>query len=318
MQSIQEHLLLLSGYGAPDQDDMILCMVDQDGIHVISAMRHGGGPSYCCQGQNGVIYVASERSDGADITAYRICDNTLQMISQLDVPDGRALCYLLPYRNVIYGCCYENGLYFAADAALQEVLWSYQPEGAHAHWAQVNNSQLLLTDLGNSSIYRFNMYNDLPVGLPTIKVMPQASGCRQTLAVGDKTVCICELDGQFRVLDKDWEIIQTEQSSIYDSPQCWPGGACLGVDGTLYMANRGPNTISSWRPDSVGYTRHYEWKTGDWPRYLTIIPGTNWLMVACNRSGTIHAYDCATTGDCPNEIFALNLAGASSILPINN
>ena len=66
-----EYTLLLSGYGAPGRDDLAVCRLESDGtLCTLSTAQHGRAPSFCCQGQNGWIYVGSERQDGADITAY--------------------------------------------------------------------------------------------------------------------------------------------------------------------------------------------------------------------------------------------------------
>ncbi len=66
------HTLLFSGYGAPGCDDLAVCRLTADGtLETLSTLRHGRAPSFCCRGQNGWIYAASERADGADVTAYR-------------------------------------------------------------------------------------------------------------------------------------------------------------------------------------------------------------------------------------------------------
>ena len=50
---------------------------------------------------------------------------------------------------MIYGSCFENGLYFAVDSALTRILWQFQPAGANAHWVQSVGHALFLADLGN-------------------------------------------------------------------------------------------------------------------------------------------------------------------------
>ena len=128
-----EHTLLLSGYGAPGCDDLAVCRLESDGtLCTLFTARHGRAPSFCCQGENGWIYVASERQDGADITAYGLEKGGLRKITCLEIPGGLALCHLYPQGDVIYGSCFGNGLFFAISGDLSRILWKFQPRGANA------------------------------------------------------------------------------------------------------------------------------------------------------------------------------------------
>lgn len=159
-----EHTLLLSGYGAPGCDDLAVCRLESDGtLCTLFTARHGRAPSFCCQGENGWIYVASERQDGADITAYALEDGGFREIASLEIPGGQALCHLYPHGDVIYGSCFGNGLFFAVSGDLSRILWEFQPQGANAHWAQAVGQTLYLADLGNHCLYRFTLQNNLPV-----------------------------------------------------------------------------------------------------------------------------------------------------------
>ena len=268
------HTLLFSGYGAPGCDDLAVCRLTADGtLETLSTLRHGRAPSFCCRGQNGWIYAASERGDGADVTAYVLDGTTLREIARIEIPTGRGLCHLYACGDVIYGSCFENGLYFAVDSALTRILWQFQPAGANAHWVQSVGHALFLADLGNSRLYRLALENNLPTG--SVKTLPQptGSGPRQVLDAGDGMLdCVYELDGHMRVLNHDGCTVSTVQASTVPKPRSWPGGACATADGTLFVSNRGPNTISAWQRS--GPTRHFlcEWPTGDWPRALCAVP----------------------------------------------
>ena len=164
---------------------------------------------------------------------------------------------------MIYGSCFENGLYFAVDSALTRILWQFQPAGANAHWVQSVGHALFLADLGNSRLYRLALENNLPTG--SVKTLPQptGSGPRQVLDAGDGMLdCVYELDGHMRVLNHDGCTVSTVQASTVPKPRSWPGGACATADGTLFVSNRGPNTISAWQRS--GPTRHFlcEWQIG--------------------------------------------------------
>lgn len=248
------HTLLFSGYGAPGCDDLAVCRLTADGtLEILSTLRHGRAPSFCCRGQNGWIYAASERADGADVTAYVLDGMTLREIARIEIPTGRGLCHLYACGDVIYGSCFENGLYFAVDSALTRILWQFQPAGANAHWVQSVGHALFLADLGNSRLYRLALENNLPIG--SVKTLPQptGSGPRQVLDAGDGMLdCVYELDGHMRVLNHDGCTVSTVQASTVPKPRSWPGGACATADGTLFVSNRGPQHhlgVAAQRPD---------------------------------------------------------------------
>ena len=209
------HTLLFSGYGAPGCDDLAVCRLTADGtLETLSTLRHGRAPSFCCRGQNGWIYAASERGDGADVTAYVLDGTTLREIARIEIPTGRGLCHLYACGDVIYGSCFENGLYFAVDSALTRILWQFQPAGANAHWVQSVGHALFLADLGNSRLYRLALENNLPTG--SVKTLPQptGSGPRQVLDAGDGMLdCVYELDGHMRVLNHDGCTVSTVQAT---------------------------------------------------------------------------------------------------------
>lgn len=308
-----EHTLLLSGYGAPGCNDIAVCRLKPDGtIQTVFAMQHGRAPSFCCQGANGWIYAASERQDGADITTYVFQDGALQEVACLEIPGGQALCHLYPCGDVIYGSCFGNGLFFAVSGDLSKILWQFHPSGANAHWAQAIGDRLFLADLGNDCLYQFPLQNNLPVGAAAVLPQPPESGPRQVLDTGDGTVtCVYELDGNVRILNPSGKEISAVAASGSTDPRNWPGGAAVTKAGTLFVCNRGPNTISAMRRSGVQYASLYEWPTGDWPRFLCPVPGTSYLLAACQREGAVHCYDVA---DLPQETACVHLPGASCAL----
>lgn len=196
-------------------------------------------PAFAAQGENGWIYVASERQDGADITAYALEDGGFREIASLEIPGGQALCHLYPLGNVIYGSCFGNGLFFAVSGDLSRILWKFQPRGANAHWAQAVGQTLFLADLGNHCLYRFPLQNHLPVGDAVILPQPVGSGPRQVLNTGENTIaCVYELDGSLRVLDGNGRILSAVQASSDAAHQNWPAvpasqraGFCLFATG---------------------------------------------------------------------------------------
>ena len=45
------------------------------------------------------------------MTAYVLDGTTLREIARIEIPTGRGLCHLYACGDVIYGSCFENGLY---------------------------------------------------------------------------------------------------------------------------------------------------------------------------------------------------------------
>ena len=111
--------------------------------------------------------------------------------------------------------------------------------------------------------------------------------------------CVYELDGHMRVLNHDGCTVSTVQASTVPKPRSWPGGACATADGTLFVSNRGPNTISAWQRS--GPTRHFLY-----------------LLAACQREGAVHCYYCSPLPHrAPTETASLALPGASCALVLD-
>ena len=311
---MEEKLVLVSGYGVPGEDDIALYGIAGERAVKRFGLYHGRAPSFCCKGDDGVVYVASERADGADITAYDIWEEGLRAIRTLEVP-GRGLCHLCAHKGVVFGCCFESGHYFAVDAALTRVLWQFCPDGARAHWSHIAGGALFLADLENSCLYRFVLSGGLPQGEPQIFHQPEGSGPRQILTLeGGRLASVNELDGTVRILTEDGGVRAAVQASDVPEPRNWPGGACLDERGMLYVCNRGPNTLSAWRYSGEILTPVWEIPTGDWPRHVAALPGTGLVLAACTRGGEVCGY--AAGKDSPREVFRLPLAGASCVLPL--
>ena len=66
----------------------------------------------------------------------------------------------------------------------------------------------------------------------------------------------------------------------------YPGTICMADEKTVIVCNRGANTLSAFSTD--GKLRYLgEWATGNWPRHLLQIPGTDLIVNACNKEGTL-------------------------------
>ena len=315
---MEKRHVLFSGYGAEGREDIVLYEVTGDGAaRRLSGVRHGRAPSFCCRGMDGRIYAVSERADGADITMYELLGETLRAVRAMKTP-GKGLCHLYAHGGVVYGSCFESGDFFAVDAALTQVLWQFHPgEGAYAHWTQADGEFLWMADLGRDSVYRVHLDGWLPDGEPERFPQPAGSGPRQILALGNgERLCVYELDDMLRTLDGEGCVqAETAASGVPgETVRNFPGGACRDVSGKIYVCNRGPNTVSAWQLSESGFQQRVEWNTGDWPRHIAALAGTELVLTACTRENAV----CGSLvhGRDARETFRIALPGASCVLPL--
>lgn len=310
---MEEKLFLICGYGATGAEDVAIYALRESSVIKRFGMTHGRAPSFACRGTNGLIYIASEREDGSDITAYALEGGALRPVRTLQTP-GTALCHLCAYGDVIYGSCYGSGDYFAVDADLTQVLWQFCPENAHAHWVTVVQQQAYLADLGNDCLYCWTLAGNLPTGNGVLLRQKEGSGPRQPLNTSVGLLCINELDGTLCLLDAQGVPMNEATASQQHEPRNYPGGACLDNNGLAWVCNRGPNTLSAWQVQDASLKPMGEYPTGTWPRMVAALPGTEVLAVACQREDEVRLY--RRYGSALAELYRLPLPGAACILPL--
>ncbi len=141
-------------------------------------------------------------------------------------------------------------------------------------------AQLLVTDLGGDAIYLYRLTVDGKLAQNGVLVAPRGSGPRHVLPVEGRYYATAELSGQVLVFDASEHLAGRVAASARPGPN---QPSELVSDGRyLYVANRGPNTVSVF--DLQGGTLCYvtEVATGDWPRHIALEDGT--LYVANERS----------------------------------
>ncbi len=142
------------------------------------------------------------------------------------------------------------------------------------------SAQLLVTDLGGDAIYLYRLSPDGKLTQSGVLVAPRGSGPRHVLPVGDRYYATAELSGHVLVYDTGQHLAGTTAASARPGPN-QPSG--LVSDGRyLYVANRGPNTVSVFDLQGQALCYVTEVATGDWPRHIALEDGT--LYVANERS----------------------------------
>ena len=91
-----------------------------------------------------------------------------------------------------------------------------------------------------------------------------------------------------------------------------PGGACRMGD-TLFVGNRGPNTVSAFRLTPSGATFAGEWPAGNWPRHLACL-GEGLLLAACSRDDAVWSYRWDGRNLTRQDVLPLHQA--SCVLPL--
>lgn len=156
-------------------------------------------------------------------------------------------------------------------------------DAAHPHMIRAIPDGLLVTDLGGDAIYSYRLTPDGTLTQNGVMVTPKASGPRHVLPVGDRYYVTAELSGQVLVYDASQHLAGAIPASAAPGPN---HPSELVSDGRfLYVANRGPNTVTVF--DIRHHTPRYvtEVATGDWPRHIALDDGM--LYVANERSNQV-------------------------------
>lgn len=252
-------------------------------------------------------------------------ETPMRETGKIRVPGG-FLCHLYEGEKALYGSSYETGDFFAVDYDLTNVLW-HRPPGvvsrqeqeadenggpnagrqdcAHAHWTVEWDGILYLADLGCDRIYRYRMQDGLPEEELEPLCLEKGAGPRQVLPIGerDRILSVQELDSTLRLWKRQPRQDMGEGAAVSDTGNpamiCvqkvrttaaegvnYPGTICMADERTVLVCNRGANTVSAFRLEEE-LTYIGEWPTGNWPRYITKIPGTNLIVNACNEEGVL-------------------------------
>ena len=159
-------------------------------------------------------------------------------------------------------------------------------EGPHAHMGLFHDGILYTVDLGADRIHRYRG----TVALDPVR-LPAGSGPRHLTTDGHGYWYLTnELDGTVAGFRGGSTGPWTEVSRVPASgsaTQNYPSHLILSRDGThLYVANRGPDTLSAFTVHDGQLSPAGEWATdGEWPRHFAIVG--DHVYVANQRSHSV-------------------------------
>jgi 6-phosphogluconolactonase (cycloisomerase 2 family) len=173
-------------------------------------------------------------------------------------------------------------------------------QGPHAHMVHfVSETLLLAVDLGMDAVLAYTLDPDSgrlqPAPAP-ISHLPAGFGPRHLVPLpGDLLAIVGELTGELALArlnptTGEVNVLEVVAGTETEEPPSWPSGIGRTVDGRfVLMANRGPNTVASFRL-LPGPTPSLELVDeidcgGDIPRDLTVVDDS--VYVANQESGSV-------------------------------
>lgn len=285
---------LLSGYSGAGADLLLASLAPDGTLAAGAALRSGENPSCLCAGARpGAFYAGCELPHGAAVLRLHAGAGGLALLARYPAP-GAGLCHVLHTPAGVFGCCYGSGDVFLMAGDGRIVWRARPPQARHAHWGALtpDGRAFAWADLGADSVFFVPLRAGVPCGRPVQTALPTGSGPRQVLFLreglaavvlerGNGVALLCKGPGGWRA--------GPASPCTGAQGQNYPGGACLGPDGTLFVANRGADTVAALRAEGGALRLLGEWPAGGrWPRWTACRGGV--VLAACQHSGRVCSY----------------------------
>lgn len=167
---------------------------------------------------------------------------------------------------------------------------------AHPHMVRADGGGIYVSDLGGDVIYRYHLDGDGQLANEGVVHVEHGAGPRHFLRLGDRWLMTAELMGRVYVFDADWHPLGSVQAARSPEENLISELAVGGDGAYLYVANRGPDTVSVF---ALG---------GDLPRYVTEVPTGRWPRhIALDGE---HLYVAAQLAD---EVTTMRIDPASGV-----
>jgi 6-phosphogluconolactonase len=153
-------------------------------------------------------------------------------------------------------------------------------ESAHPHMVRPIDDGLVIIDLGGDAAYQYRLGDDGKLAQVGVIAAPAGSGPRHIIFVGGRFYLTAELSGEVLAYGPDRQFAGSVPASAKDGPNHPSELASNGK--YLYVANRGPNTVSVFALGDGLPQYITEVPVGDWPRHIAV--DGDKLYVANERS----------------------------------
>jgi 6-phosphogluconolactonase len=182
---------------------------------------------------------------------------------------------------------------------------------AHPHMVRQVGDLVTVIDLGGDAAYLYRLGDDGKLVQDSIIRTPAGSGPRHMLAVGGRYYLTAELSAQVLTYNADRTFAGAVPASMTDGPNQPSELASNGH--FLYVANRGPNTVSVFAlgEDLPRYVT--EVPVGDWPRHIAI--DGDRLYVANERSHQVMLLRTAPDTGIPALERTISVPSPTVVLP---
>lgn len=174
--------------------------------------------------------------------------------------------------------------------------------GPHAHMVRPDRGDVLVTDLGSDRVWRCRLDpisgRLTPLG-PAVVAKP-GTGPRHLLLSAERALLLVgELAGNvswFRPAADGSLALAGEVAASTGSGPNFPSEIAMGRDGRfVYVANRGPNTVTVFAWDGENAARVTEVATGgNWPRHLALLGDHLYVTNQLSHSVTTFRIDPET------------------------
>jgi len=184
-------------------------------------------------------------------------------------------------------------------------------ESAHPHMVRPVDDGLVVIDLGGDAAYQYRLNDDGKLVLDDVITAPAGSGPRHILEVGGRYYLTAELSGEVLSYDTDRQFAGAVPASTKDGLN---QPSELASDGRyLYVANRGPNTVSVFRLGDGAPQYITEVPVGDWPRHIAV--DGDRLYVANERSHEVMLLRIDAATGIPAHERTVSIPSPTVVLP---
>ncbi len=272
--------LLVGGYTPDKGTGTGIAVVDDEGVTQIVTAE---SPSWLARHPSRPVLYAVAETDQGGVAAWSLVDGVPAAPLGTGETGGADPCHLTvdPTGRFLITVNYtggsvavhalgdDGGIGTRTDLVQHERSGSHERQAAaHPHMVRVDGVSLLVTDLGGDAIYRYRLDDQGQLHRSAIIDTPRASGPRHIAQAGGHWYVTAELSGQVLVFDDGWDFVGAVPLTM-SSTQSLPAEIVASPDGRfLYVANRGPDTVSVFALGDGLPAYVVEIPTGHWPRHI--------------------------------------------------